>query len=516
MSILDPKKFKVFLPVAKQLDQLSLNWREVAFLDKRLTEKWLNSYDVVAHCVCLDDVAEQSSSKDLENFLGAEYGKSLRWVNFSKVGYLGSLNYTPLGVFAKSDINYRDEIPGLIGYLAEIEQEEIIEGFNDFSIISSARVGVNWMMLGPISFINASCKPNVAYVNVRKLMVCVPLRDIKAGEELTVFYGKHYFGMNNKECLCPYADKHGDPFPEIPPKRKKLNKASYEPVKEPERLSRRDFPCRARMVFPEFEEPKLNEKLLTYEQIFGSLEVPDLIDPEKAVPRLNSSADAHAVEPAQSDNNNDNDLTLNLGMENPGNVDFTECKCSSPIPDKKSKFSDSLLGFDRTPSNDIFNLDLYEGSDIAYDNFMKKFEAMCNQHKLSQAARNDVLKMFATTLPRPNKVFAELPVSNMPLVTVKVSGENKFVIVDLLAQFERIVSRNADYIQKSWSAGCSWEFSTDIFLKAEIQLVLSTDGAPIFKSSKFSIWPAGFKFLICLLFCGQVFVMKCCRVYFWN
>ena len=86
---------------------------------------------------------------------------------------------------------------------------------------------------------------------------------------------------------------------------------------------------------------------------------------------------------------------------------------------------------------------------------MKKFEAMCNQHKFSQAARNDVLKIFATTLPRSKKVFAELPVSNMPLVTVKVSGENKFLIVDLLAQFERIVSRNADYTQKSWSAGCS-------------------------------------------------------------
>ena len=84
----------------------------MAFLDKRLTEKWLNSYDVAAHCICLDDVAEQSSSKDLENFLGAEYGKSLRWVNVSKVGYLGSLNYTPFGVFAKSDINHRDEIPG--------------------------------------------------------------------------------------------------------------------------------------------------------------------------------------------------------------------------------------------------------------------------------------------------------------------------------------------------------------------------------------------------------------------
>ena len=177
----------------------------------------------------------------------------------------------------------------------------------------------------------------------------MPLRDIKTGEELTVFYGKHYFGMNNKECFCPSADKHGEPFPEIPLKRKKLNKLSYEPVKEPERLSRRDFPCRARMVFPEFEEPKVNKKLLSYEQIFGSLEVPDLIDPEKAVPRLNSSADAQAVEPAQSNNNNDNDLTLYLGIENPGNVYFYECKCSSPIPDKKCKLIDSLLGIDRTP-----------------------------------------------------------------------------------------------------------------------------------------------------------------------
>ena len=140
--------------------------------------------------------------------------------------------------------------------------------------------------------------------------------------------------------------------------------------------------------------------------------------------------------------------------------------------------------------------------------------------------------MFATNLPRPNKVFAELPVSNIPLVTVKVSGENKFVIVDLLAQFERIVSRNADYIQKSWSAGCSWEFSTDIFLKAEIQLVLITDGAPIFKSSKFSIWPVWVQIFnlppvlrssfcnLCLLVYGTVkqnlILPKCCRVYFWN
>ena len=55
--------------------------------------------------------------------------------------------------------------------------------------------------------------------------------------------------MNNKEYLCPYADKYGAPFPEIPPKRKKLNKVSYEHVKEPESLSRRDFPAELEWFF---------------------------------------------------------------------------------------------------------------------------------------------------------------------------------------------------------------------------------------------------------------------------
>ena len=140
-------------------------------------------------------------------------------------------------------------------------------------------------------------------------------------------------------------------------------------------------------------------------------------------------------------------------------------------------------------TEESLDIELYEGADIGYDKFMKKFESVCNQHKFSQSARNDVLKMFASTLPRPNKIFAELPITNMPLVTIKKSSDYTYVFVDLLAQIERIVNRNACYVKKSWSASCSWEFSTDLFSEGELQLVLNTDGAPVFKSRKISIWP---------------------------
>ena len=56
-------------------------------------------------------------------------------------------------------------------------------------------------MLGPISFIKASCRPNVAYVHVKNIMVCVPLRDSKEGQELTIPYQNPFFGPNNRFCL---------------------------------------------------------------------------------------------------------------------------------------------------------------------------------------------------------------------------------------------------------------------------------------------------------------------------
>ena len=78
--------------------------------------------------------------------------------------------------------------------LADIKEEDLIENFNFFSVIYGSRVGLQWLMLEPISFVNASYVPNVAYVRLGKVMTCATLKNNKRGEELVVSYHKHFFG----------------------------------------------------------------------------------------------------------------------------------------------------------------------------------------------------------------------------------------------------------------------------------------------------------------------------------
>ena len=135
---------------------------------------------------------------DLESFFYLEYAKSQKQVIFGPADYLTDAYFSQLGVFTKCDVDSKLEIPGLVGFLVDIKEDEIVPGYNDFSVMESSRKVVQWLMLGPISFFNASCGPNVAYVNVKNIMVCVPLREIKEAEELTVSYQNHFFGPNNQ------------------------------------------------------------------------------------------------------------------------------------------------------------------------------------------------------------------------------------------------------------------------------------------------------------------------------
>ena len=64
-----------------------------------------------------------------------------------------------------------------------------------------------------------------------------------------------------------------------------------------------------------------------------------------------------------------------------------------------------------------------------------------------------------------------------------------FCIIDIITQLEKITGRNVKYIKKSRSDCCEWRISADNFTANEIQLVLNVDGAPVFKSTKLSVWP---------------------------
>ena len=62
-------------------------------------------------------------------------------------------------------------------------------------------------------------------------------------------------------------------------------------------------------------------------------------------------------------------------------------------------------------------------------------------------------------------------------------------MIDLIPQLNRIFKKNISYFQQSWSNLCNWETPTDAICQSELQLVFNSDEAPIFKSSKLSVWP---------------------------
>ena len=90
-----------------------------------------------------------------------------------------------------------------------------------------------WLMLGPISFVNSSCRSNVEYRQKGGLVVCIATKKISTDDELTVFYNRRYFGKFNINCLCPYKSEHSDPCPNDPEPVRKRNKISEQLITTP-------------------------------------------------------------------------------------------------------------------------------------------------------------------------------------------------------------------------------------------------------------------------------------------
>ena len=59
------------------------------------------------------------------------------------------------------------------------------------------------VVVGTISFVNHDCQPNCKFIQEKGNKVSLQaIRDIKVGEELTIFYGNDYFERENKDCEC--------------------------------------------------------------------------------------------------------------------------------------------------------------------------------------------------------------------------------------------------------------------------------------------------------------------------
>lgn len=106
-------------------------------------------------------------------------------------------NFRGLQVISRSFLKQNVKLDSLIGYLATLSRNVKTDDriACSFSIFAQKYPNKERVYLGVGSFLNHDCNPNIEwqYLSSTKIIVRT-LRDIQAGEELTVFYDKDYFG----------------------------------------------------------------------------------------------------------------------------------------------------------------------------------------------------------------------------------------------------------------------------------------------------------------------------------
>lgn len=71
------------------------------------------------------------------------------------------------------------------------------------SIVESQMRKKKLIFFGPAAYINHDCEANTEWEPTSKTMFYAKtIKQIKQGEEITAYYGDHFFGEGNRNCTC--------------------------------------------------------------------------------------------------------------------------------------------------------------------------------------------------------------------------------------------------------------------------------------------------------------------------
>ena len=211
MSGKQPKRSKKAAPYRPRREC----FRKLVSIDRHFTSEYIDRQDAVSHKALPINLCIQVPAEDpLHKYLGEAYTEVLSSVNFMPVADFYPMDakrgYCGFTVVTRRDINKNEIIPGLVGVTALIPPGEL-DHLLDFSVFQERETGPPTLMLGPLAFVNSRCLSNCSYSRTSSSEDVYRLKAktlIKCGTELTVFYGRGYFGDFNEECCCPDENEH--------------------------------------------------------------------------------------------------------------------------------------------------------------------------------------------------------------------------------------------------------------------------------------------------------------------
>ncbi|KAG8189322.1 hypothetical protein JTE90_021828 [Oedothorax gibbosus] len=162
----------------------------------------IDSYNELKKELEISDVVKQSLKKYVIQFLrlldpatGFKVETCTRYTGDNKMG---------VKICATKKWFEGEHMQYLVGTRATLKDQDL--DFN--SILYSSLRKEEYLWLGPAAFLNHDCEPNCKIEPKNGEEAIVVIRNIDIGEEITVLYGRSYFGENNKDCECITCERN--------------------------------------------------------------------------------------------------------------------------------------------------------------------------------------------------------------------------------------------------------------------------------------------------------------------